>query len=69
MCKKREEEIIKKDISKLKRFPDFEELGTENNIRVKSNGYHVDMGDVNKYLVDHKSGYMFQEYFGFPGKT
>lgn len=56
------------DISKLRRFPGFDELGSETNIRVKSGGFHVDMGDVYRYLESHESGYVFKEYFGVSGK-
>lgn len=56
------------DIDKLRRFPTFEELGSENNIRVKNGGFHVDMGDVFRYLENHESGYVFKEYFGVSGR-
>ncbi|XP_069950595.1 RWD domain-containing protein 2A isoform X1 [Cherax quadricarinatus] len=71
LCKKLEENELKaeEDISKYRRFSVFEELGSENNIRVKSGGFHVDMGDVFKYLENHESGYVFKEYFGISGRA
>lgn len=70
LCKKREEVEItpEQDLSKLRRFSLFEELGSENNIRVKGGGFHVDMGDVFRYLENHESGYVFKEYFGINGR-
>ncbi|KAK7068386.1 RWD domain-containing protein 2B [Halocaridina rubra] len=56
------------DLTKLRRFPGFDELGSESNIRVKSGGHHVDMGDVFRYLEKHESGYVFKEYFGVNGR-
>ncbi|KAG7167025.1 RWD domain-containing protein 2A-like [Homarus americanus] len=70
LCKKHEDMEItaEQDLSKLRRFSTFEELGSENNIRVKSSGFHVDMGDVFRYLENHESGYVFKEYFGINGR-
>nr|XP_045621658.1 RWD domain-containing protein 2A-like isoform X2 [Procambarus clarkii] len=70
LCKKREEKEMtaEEDVSKCRRFSTFEELGSDNNIRVKSSGFHVDMGDVFRYLENHESGYVFKEYFGISGR-
>lgn len=55
-------------MSTLRRFNHFEELGSENNIRVKNGGFHVNMGDVLRYLEDHECGYVFKDYFGISGR-
>ncbi|XP_064121004.1 RWD domain-containing protein 2A-like [Macrobrachium nipponense] len=56
------------ELSTHRRFTGFEELGSESDIRVKSGGFHVDMGDVYRYLEKHDSGYIFKDYFGVDGK-
>ena len=53
---------------KVNRFEDFRELGSSDNIRIKSSGFHVDMGDLYQFLTDKQSGYMFEEFFGVAGK-
>ncbi|XP_063889887.1 RWD domain-containing protein 2A-like [Scylla paramamosain] len=70
LCKKREEVNISsdQDLSALRRFSTFEELGSENNIRVKNGGFHVNMGDVFRYLEEHECGYVFKDYFGISGR-
>lgn len=70
LCKKSEEATIPadQDLSTLRRFSHFEELGSENNIRVKNGGFHVNMGDVLRYLEDHECGYVFKDYFGISGR-
>lgn len=70
LCKKQEEKKLTNvdDLSKHSRFSGFQELGTETNIRVKSGGFHVDMGDLFRYLEQHHSAYMFEEYFGVGGR-
>lgn len=69
LCKNKETEDIigETDLKILRRFIGFEELGSDNDIRIKSDGKHVDMGDVFRYLEKHQSGYMFKEYFGVDG--
>ncbi|XP_076062335.1 RWD domain-containing protein 2B isoform X2 [Oratosquilla oratoria] len=71
LCKQREVEEIdsQTNLSTHRRFTGFEELSSENNIRIKSNGHHVDMGDVFRYLDQHQCGYVFKEYFGVSGKV
>ncbi|CAL4125277.1 unnamed protein product, partial [Meganyctiphanes norvegica] len=69
VCKNRETEDIniETDLEPLRRFKGFEELGSDNDIRIKSDGRHVEMGDVFRYLEKHQCGYMFKEYFGIDG--
>uniref|UniRef100_A0A6A7G6W0 RWD domain-containing protein 2A n=1 Tax=Hirondellea gigas TaxID=1518452 RepID=A0A6A7G6W0_9CRUS len=72
LCKRQETKALKNDelsdISSLRRFGKFKELGTADDIRVKSGGFHVDMGDLYRYLKKNSSEYMFKEYFGVEGK-
>ncbi|KAL7643335.1 UNVERIFIED_CONTAM: hypothetical protein RMT77_006627 [Armadillidium vulgare] len=70
LCKKHEENKVNlhEDIQTLRRFEKFRELGPDSNIRIKGSGFHVDMGDLFRYLEEHESGYMFEEFFGVSGK-
>ncbi|KAK4316794.1 hypothetical protein Pmani_012052 [Petrolisthes manimaculis] len=71
LVKKREEEDhpgSSHDLATFRRFPTFQELGTDNSIRVKSGGTHVNMGDVFRYLDEHGCGYVFRDYFGINGR-
>lgn len=69
-CKRQETKPLSVDrsLSSHRRFDRFQELGTGDDIRVKGGGYHVDMGDLYRFLKKHASEYMFKEYFGVEGR-
>ena len=68
MCKRLETEAMEnRELKQFRRFSTYQELGSGEEIRVKAGGFHVDMGDLYKYLKKHNSEYMFKEYFGVEG--
>ncbi|XP_065210571.1 RWD domain-containing protein 2A [Planococcus citri] len=68
MCKKKEEfEVSFDERHSMRKFPDFSEINFQSNKNNVREG-HTDMGEFNRYLVDHECGYAFKDCFGIEGK-
>ncbi len=57
-----EEEENVLDLDKLRRFPDFQEIGFVKTGETRD--YHMDMGEFFIFLKKYDSDYMFKEFFG-----
>ncbi|KAK3100800.1 hypothetical protein FSP39_025469 [Pinctada imbricata] len=64
---KEDKEIGDDDISKHRKFPDFEEkvFGVRGG---KGREYHMDFGQLSEFLSEHGCGHIFSIYFGVDGK-
>ncbi|KAJ9601056.1 hypothetical protein L9F63_000791 [Diploptera punctata] len=69
MCKKKEiTNINSNSIDSLRKFPTFQEISFDCG-KSKSMEYHMDMGELYRYLAEHNCSYVFKDYFGVDGRT
>lgn len=70
VCKKLETEKTKskEELASLRKFSSFEEISFESG-KNKSREFHMDMGELFRYLQEHKCEDIFREYFGISGRT
>ncbi|PSN57282.1 hypothetical protein C0J52_02565 [Blattella germanica] len=68
MCKKKEViNLNSSTVDSLRKFPTFQEISFECG-KSKSMEYHMDMGELYRYLAEHNCSYVFKDYFGVDGK-
>lgn len=68
MCKRKDTSPVDEcSLEKFRKFTGFKEISFENTSS-KSHEYHMDFGELYKYLLDHNCEYVFKDYFGLNGK-